>query len=55
MLELLHSKKIKEKFKSEFGVSVDDFVENMNSSNLSINLNELKKNKNNIENENDNL
>ena len=31
LLQLLQDKRIKEKFKSEFGVSVDDFVENMNS------------------------
>ena len=31
LLQLLQDKRIKEKFKSEFGVSVDDFVENMNA------------------------
>ena len=34
---MLQDKRVKEKFKREFGVSVDDFVENMNSGSPDIN------------------
>ena len=37
MLRMLQDKRVKEKFKREFGVSVDDFVENMNSGSPDIN------------------
>jgi len=43
MLRLLLDKRIREKFKSEFGVSVDDFMEK--SEDFADNLNELKKNR----------
>ena len=41
MLQLLLDKRIREKFKSEFGVSVDDFMEK--SEDFGDNVNELKK------------
>ena len=34
---MLQDKRVKEKFKREFGVTVDDFVENMNSGTPDIN------------------
>ena len=37
MLKMLQDKRVKEKFKREFGVTVDDFVENMNAGTPDIN------------------
>ena len=42
MLKMLQDKRVKEKFKREFGVTVDDFVENMNSAGSS-DINKAKK------------
>ena len=39
---MLHDKRVKQKFKTEFGVSVDEFVENMNSAG-DADLNKIKK------------
>ena len=39
MLLMLQDKRIKQKFKSEFGVSVDDFMD----ASQNININDLKK------------
>lgn len=45
MLQLLQDKRVREKFKSEFGVSVEEFMERSNAADFGENVNDLKKDK----------